>query len=112
MDVTGPIQELFNWGVPVLDNVPVIRAVIGIILVFFAPGFTWSLVLFEQIDHLERLVLSFALSLALVTLSILGLNAVINMRITGLNALSIIILLIITPLIIYFARRYIRKRKF
>ncbi|MBN2077021.1 MAG: DUF1616 domain-containing protein [Dehalococcoidales bacterium] len=111
MDVIGPIKELFNWAVPVLDNVPIIRAVIGIILVFFAPGFAWTLVLFKGINRIERLVLSFALSLALVTLSILGLNTVVNMRITGLNAFLSILLLTIIPLVIYFTRRYIHKRK-
>lgn len=111
MDVMSPIKELFNWVVPVLDKVPILRAIIGIILVFFAPGFAWTLVLFKHITSLERLVLSFALSLALVTLSILGLNLVINMRITGLNAFLTILLLIIIPLIIYYIQRYIRKRK-
>ena len=111
MDVISPIKELFNWAVPVIDTVPVIRAILGIILVFFAPGFAWTLVLFKQINHIERLVLSFGLSIALVTLSVLGLNVAINMRITGLNALLIILLLIIIPLIIYFTRRYVHKRK-
>ncbi|UCD09882.1 MAG: DUF1616 domain-containing protein [Dehalococcoidales bacterium] len=111
MDTLSPIIELFNWAVPVLDYVPVIRAILGIVLVFFAPGFAWTLVLFKQINHIERLVLSFALSLTLVTLSILGLNAVIDMRITGLNALLTILLLTFIPLIIHFIRKYRQKRK-
>ena len=111
MDVIRPIKELFEWVMPVLDNVPVIRVIMGIILVFFAPGFAWTLVLFKQINHIERLVLSFGLSLALVTLSILVLNAVIDMRVTGLNMLLTIILLIIIPLAVYYTRRYIQKRK-
>jgi len=109
MDVVTPLGELINWAVPVLDNAPIVRAVLGIILVFFAPGFAWSLVLFKQINRIERLVLSFALSLTLVTLSILSLNIVINMRITGFNALLTILLLIIIPLILYFLRRYRKK---
>ena len=111
MDVISPIQELFSWAVPVLDNVPIVRVFIGIILVFFAPGFAWTLVLFNQITHLERLVLSFALSLALVILSILGLNVVLDMRITGLNTLLIILMLIIIPLTLYFTQKYINKKK-
>ena len=91
--------------------VSVIRAVLGIILVFFIPGFAWTLVLFKQITYLERLVLSFGLSLALVTLGILGLNAAINMKITELNAFLIILFLTITPLIIYSTRRHMQKRK-
>jgi uncharacterized membrane protein len=97
--------------VPVLENVPVIRIIIGITLVFFAPGFTWTFVLFKQINHLERLVLSFALSLAIVTLSLLGLNAVMHIRITGLNAVLTILLLTIIPPVMYLMRRYIKKRK-
>ncbi|HEY94952.1 MAG TPA: DUF1616 domain-containing protein [Dehalococcoidia bacterium] len=111
MDVISPVKEVFNLVVPVIDNVPVIKAILGIILVLFTPGFAWSLVFFKQINHIERLVLSFALSLALVTLSILGLNAVIKMQITDFNALLTIVLLIIIPLIIYFTQRYIKKRK-
>jgi uncharacterized membrane protein len=111
MDVISPIKEFFNWAIPALDSVPIIRAILGIVLVFFAPGFAWTLVLFRQISYLERLVLSFALSLTLVTLSILGLNIMINMRITGFNALLTILLLIIIPMIIYFAQKYIHKRK-
>ena len=111
MDVIGLFKELFRWAVPVLDNVPIIRMIIGIALVFFAPGFVWTLVLFRQITHLERLVLSFALSLALVTLSIFGLNIVINMQINGLNTLLTILLLIIIPLIICFIQRCIHKEK-
>lgn len=111
MDVISPIKEVFNLALPVIDAVPVIRAILGIILVFFAPGFAWTLVLFKQVNHIERLVLSFALSLALVTLSLLGLNAVVHMRITGLNSLLTILLLIIIPLIIYLTQKYIQKRK-
>ena len=111
MEFLRLIKELFEWAVPVLDNVPVIRAIMGIILVCFAPGFAWTLVLFKQINHIEILVLSFGLSLALVTLSILVLNAVIDVRVTGLNMLFTIILLIIIPLAVYFTRRYVQKRK-
>jgi uncharacterized membrane protein len=111
MDVINPIKELSDWTVPILDNVPVIRGVIGVILVFFTPGFAWTLILFKRINRIERLVLSFALSLALVTLSILGLNVVINMRITGLNAFLTILVLTVIPLLIYITRRYTQKRK-
>jgi uncharacterized membrane protein len=91
--------------------VSIIRAVFGIVFVFFIPGFAWTLVLFKQITYLERLVLSFGLSLALVTLGILGLNAAINMKITELNAFLTILMLTIIPLAICSTRRYMRKRK-
>lgn len=104
-------KALFDWAVPVLDNVPVIQAIAGTILVFFAPGFAWTLVLFKRINYLERLVFSVALSMALVTLSIFGLNAAVNMRINGLNSFLTIVVLIIIPLAVYYTRRYLRKRR-
>ena len=110
MDGITPIKELVDWAVPFLDNVPIVRAVLGIVLVFFAPGFAWSLVLFKQISRIERFVLSFALSLTLVTLTILGLNIVLNLPVNGLNTLLTILLLTIIPLIMYFIRRYTQKR--
>ena len=105
------IQGLFDWALPVLDNVPVIRGIIGFVLVFLAPGFAWSLVFFRKINLLERFVLSFGISIALVTLSVLFLNMIFDMRITGSNSVIIILLLIIIPLIIHYTARYIRKRK-
>jgi len=111
MDILGPIKDLFSWAVPILDDMPIVRVIIGIILVLLAPGFAWTLILFKKITHLERLVLSFALSLALVTLSILGLNIATNMRVTGLSSLLIILLLIIVPLVVYFTQTYVCKRK-
>ncbi len=111
MDVISPLKEIFNSTELFLNNIPLIRAIIGIILVFFAPGFAWTLIFFKHISRLERLVLSFALSITLVTLSILVLNALLDMKITGLNALLTIFLLIIIPVIIYYIRRYIIKRK-
>ena len=110
MDDITPIKELVDWAVPFLGNVPMIRAVLGIVLVFFTPGFAWSLIFFKQISRIERFVLSFALSLTLVTLTVFGLNIVIKLPINGLNTLLTILLLTIIPLIIYFIRRYLQKR--
>jgi uncharacterized membrane protein len=111
MDGITLINELIDWAVPFLDNIPLVRTILGIVLVFIAPGFAWSLVFFKQINRIERFVLSFALSLTLVTLTILGLNIVLNLPVNGLNALLTILLLTIIPLIIYFIRKYTQKRK-
>jgi uncharacterized membrane protein len=111
LDVVSSTKDLLEWSIPFLDRVPVIRAILGIVLVFFAPGFTWSLVMFQRINHLERLVLSFGLSIAIVTLSVLLLNLVFHVRITGLNALINILCLIAVPLVIKFTAGYVRKRR-
>lgn len=111
MDVVSTTKDLLEWSIPVLDSVPVIRAILGIILVFFAPGFAWSLLFFKHINRIERLVLSFGLSIALVTLSVLALNLVFDIRISGMNAVIDILCIIAVPLIIKYTVRFIRKRK-
>ncbi len=106
------IDSLKDLALPVLENVPVLRAILGFLLVFFIPGFAWTLVFFRNnVNRLERIVLSFGLSIALVTLSVLGFNVVLNVRITGLNALLIIGLITVIPLGIRFTGRMLRKRK-
>ena len=106
------IDSLKDLALPVLENVPVLRAILGFLLVFFVPGFAWTLVFFRNnVNRLERIVLSFGLSIALVTLSVLGFNVALNVRITGLNALLIIGLITVIPLGIWFTGRMLRKRK-
>jgi uncharacterized membrane protein len=86
------------------------RAVLAVILVFFAPGFAWTLVLFRKLDVPERLALSIGLSIALVTLSILVSNAVFKVALSGLSGLIIILFLTAIPLICYGIRRLLQKK--
>ena len=95
---------------PFIENVPALRAIIGFILVFFLPGFAWSLVIFRNIIVLERIGLSIALSIALVTLSIIGLNMALHMKINGANALLVVIALTVLPAGIYLFKR-LRKHQ-
>ncbi len=94
---------------PVLDKVPAIRGIIGVIIVFFVPGFAWTLALFRQINIAERIGLSIGISIATVTLSILALNLIFGVKITGTNALFSIAVITVIPLGIYLTRRYIRR---
>ncbi len=84
------------------------RAILGIVLMFFLPGFAWTLVFFRQITRLERFVLSVGLSIAIVTLSILALNVLVGIRITGFNSLLIIITVTVIPLVFYYLRRFMQ----
>ena len=108
MDWLYPLQE--GLGVPftLLDSLPGLRAILGLILVFFLPGFTWTLVFFRQVNILERLALSVGLSIAMVTLSILALHKIAGVTITGFNSVLIIIVVTIIPLVIYYLNRLIR----
>jgi len=110
VDWLSPIREIFAFALPFLNSVPIIRAALGFILVFFVPGFAWTLVFFRQINVIERIVLSFGLSIAVVTLSIFSLNILIGIRITGFNSVLVIIVVTIIPIAFYYLNRFIRGR--
>ena len=105
MDWLSPVKQIFEFVLPFFERLPVIRAILGFILVFFLPGFAWTLIFFKQVNVIERIVLSFGLSIALVTLSILALNVLLGIRITGLNSLLTITVLAIIPVMVYYLRR-------
>ena len=109
MDWLSPLRDIFALVFPFLESVPAIRAILGFILVFFLPGFAWTLVFFSQINVLERVALSFGLSIAIVTLSIIVLHKLLGIRITGFNSVLIILTITIIPLIFYFLKRLILR---
>ena len=108
MDWLSPVRQIFEFVLPFFERLPVIRALLGFILVFFLPGFAWTLVFFKQIKLIERIVLSFGLSIAIVTLSILALNLLLGVSLTGLNSLLIIVVVTIIPILIYYLRKLIK----
>jgi uncharacterized membrane protein len=112
VDWLSGIEEITGFALPFLDSLPVIRLVLGFILVFFLPGFAWTLVLFggRQINIVERLALSFGLSIAVVTLSILVLNKLIGVRITGFNSVLIILVITVIPVVFYCLKRLAKRR--
>jgi len=101
-------RQIFEFAIPFLERLPTVRAILGFILMFFLPGFAWTLVFFKQINVMERIVLSFGLSIAVVTVTIIALNILLDIRITGSNSLLIIIVLTIIPLALYFLRRLVK----
>ena len=111
MDFLSPIQGIVEFLLPFLDSVPIVRAILGFILVFFLPGFAWSLIFFRQVTVIERIVLSFGLSIALVTLSVLAMNMLFGVRISGFNSTLIIVLITVIPLAIFYIRKFIRRNR-
>ena len=113
MDWLSGIREIIGSAVPFLDSLPAIRAILGFKLVFFLPGFAWTLVFFNgrQINIVERLALSLGLSIAVVTLSIIALDRLVGMSITGSNAVLAIIAVTIIPVLIYCLKRFAVKRE-
>ena len=106
-------KEITGFLLPVLDSLSIIRAILGFTLMFFLPGFAWTLVFFngKQINPVERAALSFGLSIAIVTLSILVLNRLFGVSITGFNAVLIILVITIIPVVIYYLKkRHVKSR--
>ncbi len=112
MEWLSPIRGVFELVLPFLDSLPVVRAILGFGLVFVLPGFAWTLVFFRgrQINIIERLALSFGLSIAVVTLSIFALHIVIGIRITGFNSVLVIVAITIIPVIFYYLKQVIGGR--
>jgi len=102
-------SPLLETLVPSSGGLLVVRAIVGIILVLFLPGYAWTLVFFKKVNIVERIALSVGLSIASVTLSIIVLNVLFGMRINGINALITIIVITVVPAGIYFLRRYLSR---
>ncbi len=103
------LRQILEQTLPFLDRLPLIRALLGSILVLFLPGFAWTLVFFKQIKVVERIALSFGLSIVMVTLVILALNVLFGVSITGLSSLLIIIAITLIPIFLYLFRRLTKR---
>jgi uncharacterized membrane protein len=99
-------SQLLESVIPFAERLPVIRAILGFVLVFFLPGFAWTLFFFSRVNIIERIALSFGLSIAAVALSIIVLHVLFGMRITGTNALLTIIVITIIALVLYLLKRF------
>jgi len=76
-----------------VEILEIIKIITGSIFVLFLPGFAWSFVFFkkDEIDWIERIALSFGLSIAIVPLVVFWLNYFLGVKTNFLNV-SIIIL--------------------
>ncbi|MBI4186039.1 MAG: DUF1616 domain-containing protein [Chloroflexi bacterium] len=99
------LRAVLEFLFPASGGMSIVRAALGFALVFFLPGFAWTLVLFRQINVLERIALSFGLSIAIVALSLLALNKLVGLRISGLNSALVIIVVTIIPVAVYCLKR-------
>ena len=110
MSWLSPLRELVGFVFPLLEHVPVIRAILGFALVLFLPGFAWTLVFFRQMKVLERVVISFGLSIVVVTLSLFSVNLLAGVKITGFNSALVLIIITVLPLAVYYLSRLLRGR--
>lgn len=93
----------------------ILRIILGSIYVLFLPGFIITFIFFEyqkkksEVDWLERIVLSFAFSIAVVPLVVFLLN-LLGINITTLNVFLEILAIIIISSIILFIKHYKFKK--
>ena len=102
MDWTSSVtqtSDLLSWIVYYL------RAIGGFALIFFAPGFSWTLVLFNKLDIAERIVVSFGLSIAIVTLVSYVPAKAFGLPISVPSVLISIATAVCIPLILYSIRK-------
>lgn len=72
---------------PRVDVVGLARALAGIALLAILPGWVWSRALFPALARLERLVLSVALSVALLAIALYVGNVVLGVRLSAAAAI-------------------------
>jgi len=84
------------------------RLIFGGLFVLFVPGLAWSYVFFlrKNIDWIERVALSFGLSIALVPLSVFWLNWLFDMKITLLSTSLTVCGLVVIAAALILARKY------
>lgn len=86
----------------------VLRLIFGGIFILFIPGLAWSYVFFlrKKIDWIERLGLSFGLSIALVPLAVFWLHWLFDMKIDLTStSLTVVGLMVIAAAIIIIRQR-------
>lgn len=73
-----------------------LRIIFGSVFILFLPGYAWSYVFFkkDEIDLIERIALSFGLSIALVPLIVFWLNRLLKIRINFVSVTVVILGLI------------------
>jgi uncharacterized membrane protein len=88
------------------------RLFFGGLFVIFVPGFAFSYIFFarKNIDWIERIALSFGLSIALVPLCVFWLNWLFNIKVNLLNVALTVCGLIIIAIVYIFAKRSSKTR--
>ena len=89
------------------------RVIFGSVYVLFVPGLVWSFVFFpfgeKKVDIIERIALSFALSIAIVPLAVFYLN-LIGLKISAWSSFLVVLVLIIAGLSVVILRRKRRSK--
>ena len=95
-----------------MDILEILRMVFGGLFVLFVPGFIWGYVLFpgRNLNSLERVAISIGLSIAMVTLCVLIVNWLFDMKIILHNLSLTVCGLIVVPAVYILLRKFLRSK--
>lgn len=95
-----------------MNSMGILRMFFGGLFISFVPGFAWSYIFFarKNIDWLERVTLSFELSIALVSISIFWLNWLFHIEITLLSTCIMVSVITGLAVVCIFSKRYLHDR--
>jgi len=99
--------QAFDLSVSVLYY---LRAIGGFLLIFIIPGLVWTLVIFRKLHIMERIVLSFGLSIVIVTLVNYIPSKAFGLPITVSNVLISIAAVIGLALLLHALRKFQESR--
>ena len=86
------------------------RIIFGSFFVLFLPGYVIVELFFKELEIIEKIALSFALSIAVVPLTVFYLNK-IGMKINTLNSFLTILGIIVITIIIYLIKKAKERKK-
>lgn len=91
-----------------MNSLEILRMFLCGLFILFVPGLAWSYIFFakKNIDWIERVALSFGLSIALVPISVFWLHFLFDMKITLLSTSATVGGLIALAAVYIFARRH------
>ncbi len=89
-----------------MDPANILQIILGSIFVLFIPGFAWTFIFFgrDKIDAVERIALSFGLSIAMVPLIIFYTGNLLGVKVTFINSVIEILLLTLIPSVLCIAK--------
>lgn len=90
------------------ETYEIARIVLGLAFVLFVPGFVWSYVFFSrgEIDLIERIALSFGLSIVLIPLTVFWLNWLLHIPINLVNVTIVVAVLTVIPIIHFYLKHH------
>jgi len=89
-----------------MDLMLLFQSIGGTLFTLFIPGFSWSFLFFERgkISVVERIALSFVLSIALIPLTIFWINIIFQLSFTLVNSFMVALALTLIPILLIYIK--------